>query len=122
MLQLPGILPQEPFPQGCWANRSWDILGPRSQWLSQLLAVTQGKDRSIPRRQQLLLDIHQCAWESIPLPHWAQVMKGWQEGFASEECLRRGQDDQKRRRHKFIDTEKEEAKHCPAHKSQPLKP
>lgn len=76
--------------------------------------MTQGKGRAIPSRQQLLLDIHQCAQESIPLLHWAQVMKGWQEGFASEECLRRGQDAQKRRRHKFIVREKEEAKHCPA--------
>lgn len=72
-----------------WAEAGipWD---PKSQWLSQQLAVTQGKGRAIPSRQQLLLDIHQCAQESIPLLHWGQVMKGWQEGFASEEFLRRG--------------------------------
>lgn len=68
------------------AGIAWD---PKSQWLPQLLALTQGKSRDIPSRQQFL-DIHQCAWESIPLPHWVPVMKGWQGGFASAECLRKG--------------------------------
>lgn len=52
--------------------------------------MAEGKGRAIPSSQQLLLDLRQCAWESILLPCWAQAMKGWQEVFAAAECLRRG--------------------------------
>lgn len=72
-----------------WGSRSWDALGPRVSVAVPAAGSDAGKGRAIPSRQQLL-HIHQCAWESIPLPHRAQVMKGWQEASASVECLRRG--------------------------------